>query len=158
MGCCGSKSDNDAIADTNFVDIPLINKPRQSAVLGNDSGNSRYFSIERYTNPTMTRRPSYDGSLIEHSSFSVAAPEIELSRQQKFSECFSQIEANTFQNIPIMSVQSHLSVPNIESQMMSHNFEDYNRFMTQVVDTLLLPLSNMKITQEESFVIVLSNE
>lgn len=160
MGCCRSHPENASAIDGTIIDIPLLNKPRVSHSDLNDSG--RCFSLSHYTtdhSSVSRRRPSYEGIIIEHNTRSVVnAPEMEQSRQQKFNECFSQIEANTFQNIPIMSVQSHLSVPNIDSQIMNHDFEDYNRFMNQVVDTLLVPLMNMKITSEESLVVVLSDE
>ena len=160
MGCLSSHPENASAIEGTIIDIPLLNKPRVNHTELNDSG--RCFSLSQYTtdhSSASRRRPSYEGTIIEHSTFSVVnAPEIEQSRQQKFNECFSQIEANTFQNIPIMSVQSHLSVPNIDSQIMSHDFEDYNRFMNQVIDTLLVPLTNMQVSNDESLVVVLSDE
>lgn len=147
--------------DPTFVDIPLLNRPRRGSVVS-DAANSRYFTMQHYTTGEMeiSRRPSYDGAIIEHSTASiVTAPDIENSRQQKFNECFSHIEANTFQSIPIMSVQSHLSIPNPghSSLIGSDMFDDYARFMDQVVTTVLVPLDEMKVTNKTELV-VLSDE
>lgn len=164
MGCCSSRELGTDLysLDPTFVDIPLLNRPRRGSVASEASG-SRYFSMEHYTNSAteVPRRPSYEAAMVEHSTLSVsAAPELETSRQRKFNECFSHIEANTFQSIPIMSVQSHLSIPNPGNSalMVTNAFDDYSRFMDQVITTVLDPLDNMKVTKERDLVVILSDE
>ena len=113
MGCCYSSKQEDIKLQEDFIDIPLLNKPKQSGPT-TDNSNNNYFSIEHYTNSKYHKRSSYDGGIIEQTQLSLSvAPDIELSRQQKFNECFSHIDVSTFQTIPIMSTQSHFSVPNV---------------------------------------------
>lgn len=160
MGCCFSKTEALSNIDPTFIDIPLLNKPKQTTT--SEPQSFTYFTIDNYTNdqPPKNRRPSYEGDIIEHSTLSVlAAPDIEVSRQQRFNECFSHIEANTFQNIPIMSVQSHLSVPQLDAQQMTpHDYEDYSRFIDQVISTLCTPLANMEIISDRKLVITLDED
>ncbi|KAH0794100.1 hypothetical protein GPJ56_001978 [Histomonas meleagridis] len=151
MGCCNSKQEVYSVQE-DFIDIPLLNKPKQRSVPA-DNSNSNYFSIEQYTNSTpYRRRSSYDGGIIEQTQLSLsAAPDIELSRQQKFTECFSHIDVSTFQNIPIMSAQSHLSVPNVGDQVYSSfDFDDYSRFLDQVLNKIATPLVEMKVVTDKN--------
>ena len=156
MGCCESRDETMSSLDTSFIDIPLLNKPKVRRQL-NENNNNNYFSIDNYTTSQIVpqRRPSYKGGIFDQTQLSVAeAPEIELSRQQKFNECFSHIEVNTFQNIPIASVQSHLSIPRVENQIYStHEFDDYARFMEQVLNTLTVPLTQMNVEYQNDITI-----
>ena len=156
MGCCESRDETMSSLDTSFIDIPLLNKPKVRRQL-NENNNNNYFSIDNYTTSQIVpqRRPSYEGGIFDQTQLSVAeAPEIELSRQQKFNECFSHIEVNTFQNIPIASVQSHLSIPRVENQIYStHEFDDYARFMEQVLNTLTVLLTQMNVEYQNDITI-----
>ena len=156
MGCCSSKQEARSILQEDFIDIPLLNKPKQQRKTTTDNSNNSYFSIEQYpTNPTIRRRSSYDGGIIEQTQLSLSvAPDIELSRQQKFTECFSQIDVSTFQNLPIMSVQSHLSIPNVGDQAYSSfDFDDYSRFLDQVLNKIITPLEEMNVTTDKNITI-----
>lgn len=106
------------------------------------------------------RKPSYEGNIIEHSTLSVVAtPEVEESRKQTFKECFSHIDVNTFQNVPFMSVQSHLSAPQYDSlqqsQFQTHKFEEYSQFLDRVINSILVPLQEMKVQDETNLTTLL---
>ena len=153
MGCCSSKQEVYSVQE-DFIDIPLLNKPKQRNTT-TDNSNNNYFSIEQYTNSTYRRRSSYDGGIIEQAQLSLSvAPDNELSRQQKFTECFSHIDVSTFQNIPIMSAQSHLSIPNVGDQAYSSfDFDDYSRFLDQVLNKIVTPLVEMKVITDKEIAI-----
>ena len=149
MGCCISRPNQKQTVDPSFIDIPLL-KPQQST---GDFGAISYYTMEE-----PKRKSSYEGDIIEHTALSIiAAPDIEQARKQTFNECFSHIEVNTFQNIPLMSVQSHLSLPQIDAlaQQSQHPFEDYTRFLDQVLSTIVKPLENMKVQSNVNLTVML---
>lgn len=149
MGCCNSGPEQVSAIGPSFIDIPLL-KPAQPT---QTTTTTNYYTID-----TPKRKPSYEGGIIEHSTFSVAdAPETEPQMKQNFNECFSHIEVNTFQNMPIMSIQSHLSLPQFDAvqQNSSHSFDEYMRYYNQVVTPILTPLKNMKIQDETCLSILL---
>jgi len=155
MGCFSSHPENKSAIDQGVFDIPLLNKPRVQTA--DDFASSSYFPMDSYTqgsNP-IKRKPSYEGGIIEHNNFSVfTEPDNEYLKKQKFNECFSRIEVSTFQNVPIMSVQSHIMVPSMEHQQTNAtDIQDYYRFMDQVIKTIIVPLNEMSINDRRSLVI-----
>ena len=162
MGCFSSHPENKSAIDQDIYDIPLLNKSRTETP--EDFASASYFTIDSYTsnnnkinliNNTNKKKLIYEGDIIEHSTFSlVVESNNELLKKQKFNEIFSHIEVSTFTNIPIMSVQSHIMVPSVELQNPNiHDIEDYFIFMDRVLNTIITPLTNLKILDERNLII-----
>ncbi|OHT15754.1 hypothetical protein TRFO_42313 [Tritrichomonas foetus] len=153
MGCGHSNSENRQALHQQFIDIELLNKPRtlteSNGYSTNFNTNNNFNNSSRESSASASKASQFSPfqtQLIEHTTLSVlAAPELESSRQQKFTECFSHIDASTFQNLPIMSM-SHVGAQSLDMNVLpSQQLEDYFRFLDQVITTVVKPLDQMKI-------------
>ncbi|KAK8894431.1 hypothetical protein M9Y10_022865 [Tritrichomonas musculus] len=151
MGCCSSGVEKQKGINESYIEIPLLQTSRTTE----NTNKTPYYTMD-----DIPRKPSYEGNIIEHSTLSVVAtPEVEESRKQTFKECFSHIDVNTFQNVPFMSVQSHLSAPQYDSlqqsQFQTHKFEEYSQFLDRVINSILVPLQEMKVQDETNLTTLL---
>jgi hypothetical protein len=80
-------------------------------------------------------------------------PEIESMRQQRFSECFGHIDANTFQSIPLMAMP-RLYPSRFEPQM-TQEIGDYCNFMEKVLQSIAGPLGKLEILPKRQLVTVI---
>lgn len=154
MGCLFScLKQEPGINNSSYIEIPLL----QTVRAPEDTNPTQYYTSME----PPQKKPSYEGNIIEHSALSVITepPEVEKSRKQTFKECFSHIDVNTFQNVPFMSVQSHLSVPQFDalqqSQLQSHKFEEYSQFLDRIMSSILVPLQNMNVKYDTDLTLLL---
>lgn len=148
FSCCQKQT---GINSSSYIEIPLL----QTVRTPENNNPTQYYTME-----VPQKKPSYEGNIIEHSTLSViTAPEDEETRKQTFKECFSHIDVNTFQNVPFMSVQSHLSVPQFDSlqqsQLQSHKFEEYSQFLDRILSSILVPLHDMKVHDDTDLTLLL---
>lgn len=141
MGCCHSADDNSSLMTESYVDIPLLKKPPKI-----DDTPLNPFFINSYTNTIeIKRRVSNETPIIDGSKPSVlSAPDYEDIRQKEFVKNFSNIEASTFQNIPMFSF-NHKTSTFIQPAMSQENMDDYLHFMDQVINNLLPSLHAFSI-------------
>jgi hypothetical protein len=155
MGCDSSSAENaQSIEQHQFVDIPLLSKPKPT--LEREQQSSRnFFGSSQCLEPRRVQQPSLlQTSLVDHMHTSVnKAPDAEQSRQQKFMESFVHIEARTFQTIPMMSMP-HLQPSRFDRNPV-HRIEDYCRFMDQVLASIASPLGEMEVPTRGSLVTVI---
>lgn len=153
MGCLFSfcNKQQAGINSSSYIEIPLL----QTAKTPDTANPTQYYTSME----PPQKKPTYEGNIIEHSKFQVKTNRVEEeSRKQTFKECFSHIDVNTFQNVPFMSVQSHLSVPQFDSyqqSLQSHKFEEYSQFLDRIVPSILGPLHNMKVQDETDLTLLL---
>ena len=151
MGCSNSHPENQSAIDQEVVIVPFLTaQPR--VVSTEEYQTSSYFPFDSY-NPNIEspeNKPTCQGDMIDHSTTAaVAEPDMELFKKQRFNECFSHIEVSTFQNAPIMSVQSHINMPNPEYQQSdSFNVQDYYQLIDQVMTKVIPPLVTMKVSTD----------
>jgi hypothetical protein len=154
MGCKISSPQNQAAIEQEMVIVPFLNSQPRSIPHEDYHANS-YFPFESFSQnlESRKRRVSCDRDMIDYSSATATAePDSELYKKQKFNECFSHIEVSTFQNVPIMSVQSLINVPSIENQQSdSFNVHDYYELIDQVVSKIVPPLISMKVNTDYQF-------
>ena len=159
MGCCMSYHETTSGIGQTYIDIPLLSKPRKTFQSDQDSAYFSLTSYDMYT-PDRTdfkRKNSVEADMIDHTKYEATlSPDLETTKQQEFSECFSHIEASTFQNIPMFSVQSHRSYVNFDDQIFTSDYDDYSNFMDQVLGNLITPLYEMKINDNRNLSISVS--
>jgi hypothetical protein len=148
MGCSGSSPQNQAAIEQEMVIVPFLNsQPR--AISQEDYQSNSYFPFESFAQnfESQKRRTSYDHDMIDYSTTTTTAePDLELSKKQKFNECFSHIEVSTFQNVPIMSIQSLINIPSLENQQNdSLSVNDYYELIDQVIGKIVPPLTSMSV-------------
>ena len=147
MGCSNSSAQNQAAVEQEMVIVPFLNsQPR--VVQQEEYQASSYFPFDSYQNfDSPKRKTSCECDMIDHSTAAATAePDMELFKKQKFNECFSHIEVSTFQNVPIMSVQSHINMPSLENQQSdSFNVNDYYELIDQVMGKIIPPLTSMTV-------------
>ena len=151
MGCSNSHPENQSAIDQEIIIVPLTAQPR--VVSPEEYQTTSYFPFDSYNpsiEPPNTNKQASQVDMIDHSTTAtVAEPDMELFKKQKFNECFSHIEVSTFQNAPIMSVQSHINMPNPEYQQGdSFNVQDYYQLIDQVMTKVIPPLVNMKVSTD----------
>lgn len=155
MGCNLSNPDNQSAVEQEMVIIPLLTKPRQQPQ--EDFDNGTYFPFDSYNNSISNkeRKETVENDMIEHATTNIStAPDLEIYKKQKFNECFSHIEVSTFQNVPIMSVQSHINMPSVEYQQTDgHEVDDYYQLIDQIVESIIPPLTAMTVTTSHELTI-----
>jgi actin-related protein len=153
MGCNSSSRPNREVIDMAFIDIPLISNPNPRVESDVTPGflpldQRRDYGPSSSLSPVQTR-------MIDHTNLSVVtAPEMEPSRQQKFSEHFSHIDANTFQTLPLLSMP-HIQMAPGDPQAC-HQIDDYCRFIEQVLTTLVVPLEALQIPDRRPLAVVMA--
>jgi hypothetical protein len=154
MGCGPSAQENREVLDLGFIDIPLISNP--SPRVESEASAPSFLNLDsrREIGRLPTSSSQVPTQMIEHTNLSViTAPDIEPSRQQKFSEHFSHIDANTFQTLPLLSMP-HLQMGPFDSPA-SHDIDDYCRFIDQVLTTLIVPLATLEILDQRPLAVEL---
>ena len=148
MGCGPSSSENQNAIEQPFIDIQLLARPR---VVAEVQKESNFFSMDAYAMRETEEKSIVHGDIVDHSATSVsAAPEIEQIRQQKFVECFSHIDANTFQTIPMLSMSHNTNMGLVTDETRSP--DEYFRFLEQVTPVLTY-LTEMQIKTDHQIVI-----
>ena len=149
MGCNFSHPENQSAISQDMVIVPFLNaQPR--VIPPEEYQTSSYFPFDSYSPnlDPLPQTPSIEVDMIEHSTAAtLAEPDMELYKKQRFNECFSHIEVSTFRNAPIMSVQSHINLPSPENQQSdSFNVADYYQLIDQVMNKVIPPLVSMKVS------------
>lgn len=148
MGCGPSNSENQNAIEQPFIDLQLLARPR---VVSEVQKDTNYFSMDAYAMRKTEEKSIFHGDIVTHSTTSViTAPAIEQSRQQKFVECFSQIDADTFQTIPILSMPHNTGIHFHSDD--AHSSDEYFRFLDRVTP-VLTHLTDMRIKSDRPIVI-----
>lgn len=136
-----------------FIDIPLVSNP--SPRVEADVSPSFPAIVQRQDYPpSSTCLSPVQTRMIEHTNLSVVtAPEMEPSRQQRFHEHFSHIDANTFQTLPLLSMP-HIQIAPGDAPPC-HEIDDYCRFIDQVLTTLVVPLEALEISDRRPLSVTL---
>jgi hypothetical protein len=154
MGCGRSTPENQEALAMGFIDISLVSNPNPR-VEPEFSPAFQFSEHRRDFTPSSSSLSPIQTRMIEHTSLSVVtAPEMEPSRQQKFSEQFSHIDANTFQTLPILSMTHIQMVPG--DAQPCHEIDDYCRFIDQVLTTLVVPLEGLEINDRRPLAVQLA--
>ncbi|EAY23219.1 hypothetical protein TVAG_185250 [Trichomonas vaginalis G3] len=149
MGCNLSNPENKQAAEQEMVIVPFLStQPR--IISSEEYHQTSYFpfEVEEKKEEQPKKKQTYEEGMINHSTqANVSEPTKELYKKQKFNEYFSHIEVSTFQNVPIMSIQSQLNVPSMEYQQGdSLNINDYHQLIDQVIQAVIPPLLSMNLT------------
>lgn len=149
MGCSLSNPENKQAAEQDMVIVPFLStQPR--VISQEEYHQTSYFPFEAEIKKEETpkKKQTYEGGMIDHATTTnVSEPTKELYKKQKFNEYFSHIEVSTFQNVPIMSIQSQLNVPSVEYQSSDAlNINDYHQLLDQVMQAIIPPLTSMSVS------------
>jgi hypothetical protein len=129
------------------VDIDLLIRPKAPAE--RDDSVPEFRNMDASFSSSFARSPSSQATtppttMIEHRAGQQATPpEVEQSRHEKFTNCFSQIDANTFQTIPCLSMP--LAQSRLPDGQISHEIQEYCEFIDGVLGSLLGPLSAVRV-------------
>jgi hypothetical protein len=135
---------------TDAIDIELLASGRPLS--SPDDITTRTFGLSAYRPGPPTRPPpsAFQGEMIEHPNLApTPAPDVEQSRRIHFVEQFSRITADTFQGIPIFSVQP----PSETGTQPSHDIRTHCRWMEPVLDSLVRPLRQIRVNSQKLLVI-----
>jgi hypothetical protein len=156
MGCDSSGAENaQSVEQHQFVDIPLLSKPKTRVERQQHSVQSFFGADQSSLDRPKPQSSSCQANPIEHVNLSVSKPpEIEVRRQQKFSENFARIDANTFQTMPLMSMPRMYS-SRFEPQL-AQEIDDYCKFMDQVLQSIAVPLTHLEIVPKMQLVTLIN--
>jgi hypothetical protein len=147
MGCDASNPENRQAADQGqFIDIDLLIRPKPRTEPSEPIPEYRAIDALSADLPRSSSSPSPapPKEMIDHcASQSLTSAAVEHTRHERFAECFSLIDATTFQTIPRLSMP--WVQPGQPDGEISHEIDGYCRFIDGLLGPLLTPLADLRV-------------